>query len=93
MTLTDYIHHVLIEENPYIDCMDIADRLMTYEDAAVSIALDISDPEVKLTVDETVNYWLKTEFGAELKPNAVSHVIFRIKQMTSEELIHQGFNV
>ncbi len=92
MTLTDYLLQVLVEENPYTECLTIADRPITYEDAAVSIALDIQERTKGEKIDDIVNYWLKVEFGHELNPIAVERVIIRIKHMTSEELLREGFN-
>ncbi len=92
MTLTDYVLQVLIEENPYTECLSVADRPITYEDASVSIALDIQERTKGEKIEDIVNYWLKVEYGQELNLNDVERVIVRIKQMTSEELLREGFN-
>lgn len=90
MTLQDYILQVLVEENPYVHCLDIRDRPITYEDVAVNIAFDIQE-DPSLDTEKVVRYWLYTEFGKDVYEDLAKRTIFRIKQMTGQENFKLGF--
>lgn len=93
MNLNQYVHQVLIEENPYKDCLDIRDRYITYDEVAALISDDLGNLDGATTTDH-INYWLRTEFGSEnLDYYRVDRVCSRIGQMVnSDEVLDSFYN-
>jgi len=91
MNLNQYVHQVLIEENPYKDCLDIRDRYITYDEVAVLISDDLKELDGAKTTDH-IKYWLSTEFGSEnLDDYRVKRVCSRISQMVNTDEVLDSF--
>jgi len=93
MNLNQYVHQVLIEENPYKDCIDVRDRYITYEEVGVLISDTLNELD-GATVNDHIKYWLRTEFGSEnLDDYKVGRVCSRISQMVySDEVLDTFYN-
>jgi len=92
MDMRNYVHQVLIEENPYIDCYDVRDRYITYEDLAANICFDLQEGLDGAKVKDHIVYWLATEFGSEnLNEHAVERVCNRIRVMIYSDEVKQNY--
>lgn len=90
MTLNEYVHQVLVEENPYIDCVDLRDRYITYDNSAFLIADDIL--KKKDHPENIVRHWLSKEFGEDhINVIKLKRIISRVNMMVSDSHVKESF--
>lgn len=96
MNLQQYIHQVLIEENPFINVPDVQSRFIFYESVSVNIDLDIKDVQYNNSIThdkvlDIIKEELHREFGNDLDSTKVNRVCYRIVPMIVSDETRQGF--
>lgn len=92
MNLMQYIHQVLIEENPWKECTDVRDRPIVYEEVADSISQDLLEGLDGAKLEDHISYWLSQEFGSDaLDEYRVELVCTRVVRMIYTDEVKEIF--